>query len=248
VLEQNKDFARTVLQNVRIPITQRGGGVEILTEVPEGKLPPMVVDYQVGVPYSASVTLRSLGGAIRVENVKGELRVEALGDGDMTLTGVGRVRLAKSAGGSVAIEGAEGDEVSAETFRGRLQIASVRARTVELRSISGPVVVTDTLCDRCTINTVGGSIDFSGPLKADARYSLNTTSGDIRLMPTGTVSFDLDAMTAGTLVSEFQLRSGRSPAPSPGARGRILRGVYGTGSSILSLRSFTGNVSVLRKQ
>jgi DUF4097 and DUF4098 domain-containing protein YvlB len=246
VLEANKEYARTVLQNLRVRMTERGGGVDILTEVPEGRLPPIEVNYQIGVPYSASVTLRNFGGKIRVENVKGELRVEAFGGGDMTLSGVGRVRLAKSVG-NLAIEGAEGDDVTAETSLGRLQVANVRARWVELRSISGAIAVSDTLCDRCTLTTASGAIDFSGPLKPDGRYSLNTQTGDIRLTPTGNVSFDLEAMTGGKLTSEFQLRSGRTPPPSPGAQRRILRGVVGAGSSIIWLRSFGGDVSILRK-
>lgn len=246
VRESNKEYARTVLQNVRVQVTERGGGVEVLTEVPEGRLPPIEVNYAIGVPFGASVTIRNFGGAIRVDNVKGELRAEAFGGGDMTLSSVGRVRMAKSFAGNVSIEGAEGDDVKAETYGGRLQVARVRARSVELSSIGGAIIVTDTLCDRCIINTVSGSIDFSGPLRAEGRYSLNTQTGDIRLTPTGEVSFDLEAMTGGTLTSDFPLRPGRTPAPAPGAQRRILRGIAGTGSSILSLRSFAGNISIRR--
>jgi hypothetical protein len=247
VLDPNKEYARTVLQNLRVQITERGGGVEILTEVPEGRLPPILVNYAIGVPFASSVTIRSFGGAIRVDNVKGELRAETFGGGDMTLSAVGRVRAAKSVAGNVVIEGAEGDDVNAETYGGRLQVRDVRARSVELRSISGAIIVTDSLCDRCTINTVSGSIEFSGALKPEGRYSLNSQSGDIRLAPAGNPSFDLEAMTAGRLMSDFPLRPGRTPAPAPGAQGRILRGIVGSGSSILSLRSFTGNVSILRR-
>ena len=247
VLEPNKEYARTVLQNLRVRVTERGGGVEVLTEVPEGRLPPFVVNYVIGVPYASNVSFRSYGGAIRVENVKGELRAEAYGGGDMVLSSVGRIRVAKSVAGNVSIAGAEGDDVTAETLTGRLQIREVRARSVELRSISGGVFASDLLCDRCAINTVNGNIELTGPLKPEGRYSLNTQSGDIKLTPTGTVSFDLEAMTSGNLTNEFPLRRTSAPAPAPGAQRRFLRGVVGSGSSILSLASFTGNVSILRK-
>jgi hypothetical protein len=199
VAEPNKDFARTVLQNIRVQVTERGGGVEVLTEVPEGRLPPTVVDYAIGVPYRTQVSVRSnSGGAIRVANVKGELRLEAFGGGDMTLSSVGRVRIAKAVVGSVTIEGAEGDDVNAETFGGRLQVRNIVARSMELRSISGAIAVADTLCD-------------------------------------------------GTLTNEFPLKAGKAAPPSPAVRGTIQRGVFGSGSTILSVRSFTGNVSILRR-
>jgi hypothetical protein len=165
----------------------------------------------------------------------------------MTLSAVGRVRVAKSVAGNVTIAAAEGDDVNAETFGGRLQVREVRARSVELRSISGGVFANDLLCDRCAINTVNGGIELTGPLKPEGRYSLTTQSGDIRLIPSGSVSFDLEAMTSGNLTNEFPLRPSRAPAPAPGAQRRFMRGVFGSGSSILSLASFTGNVSILRK-
>ena len=225
---------------------ERGGGVEVLTEQPTVRV-PMQVDYAIEVPFATSVTLRSFGGPIRVADVKGELRIEASGGGDMTLSSVGRVRTAKSAAGNVTITNAEGDEVNAETLLGRLVVRDVKARSVELRSIGGPITIVDTLCDRCTANSVSGSIEFSGPLKPGGRYTLNSNAGDIRFIPSGGVGFDLEAMTSGALNNDYPLRTGRTAAPAPGSQARILRGIFLDGSAILSLRSFTGNVSLIRK-
>ena len=164
-----------------------------------------------------------------------------------SLPSVGRVRTAKSAGGNVTITGAEGDEVNAETFLGQLVVRDVKARSVELRSIRGPITIVDTLCDRCTANSTNGSIEFSGPLKPEGRYTLNSNEGDIRFIPAPGVGFDLEAMTSGTFNNDFPLRTGRKTAPAPGSQGRIFRGVFMDGSAILSLRSFTGNLSLIRK-
>jgi hypothetical protein len=248
VRETNREYARMVLQNVRVQITERGGGVEVLTEIPEGKLPPLLVDYVIGVPLQASVSLRSWGGEVRVANIKGELRAEKFAAGDMTLSSVGRIRLAKSVAANVIIEGAEGDDVEAETLVGRLQVRDVRARTVELNSVNGPIVATDVSCDRCALNSVSGAIEFSGPLKADGRYTMYSNSGDIRLFPTGPVGFDLEAIAGGNLVNElpFKLKTDRA-APAPGTRQRVVRAVSGNGSAILSVRTVTGNISILKK-
>jgi putative adhesin len=246
VQEANRDFARTVLQNVQVRVTERGGGIEVLTEQPTVRT-PIAVDYTIEVPMATSVSIRSFGGPISVGAVKGELRIEASGGGDMTLSSVGRVRNAKSAAGNVTITGAEGDEVNAETLLGRLVVRDVKARSVELRSIGGPITIVDTLCDRCTANSVNGSIEFSGPLKPEGRYTLNSSGGDIRFIPSPGVGFDLEAMTSGTFSNDFPLRTGRTAPPAPGSQGRIFRGVFMDGSAILSLRSFTGNVSLIRK-
>ena len=217
--------------------------MEVLTEVPSGRTPPIVVDYEVSLPMAASVSLRTFRGVVRVANVKGELRAESFG-GDMSLSSVGRVRNAKAFQGNLTISGAEGDEVSADTLGGALQVRNISARTMELRSVGGAILIADAQCDRCTVNSVGGNIEFEGALRPNGRYNLNSQSGDIRLVTPGTVGFNLEAMTSGVKRSDFPLRQTGGSAPSGG---RILRGSYGDGSAILSLRSFTGNVSVVKK-
>ena len=195
------------------------------------------------LPATADITLRTLRGVIRVDNVKGELRAESFG-GDMTLSSVGTVKNAKAFQGNLTISGAEGDELNGSILEGTLQVRNVNARTMELRSVGGHILLADVQCDRCTVNSVGGNIEFAGVLRRDARYNLNSNSGDIRLVTPGNIGFNLEAMTGGNIRSEFALR----PASGlPPASGRILRGSYGDGSAILSLRSFTGAVSVVRK-
>jgi hypothetical protein len=243
VREPNVEAARALLQNITIRIMERGGGVEVLTEVPGGRIPPIVVDYAVSLPTTADITLRTLRGVIRVDNVKGELRAESF-LGDMALSSVGTVKSAKALG-NLTISGAEGDELNGTTLSsGTLLVRNVHARTMELRSFGGHILLSAVQCDRCTVNSVSGNIEFTGVLRRDARYNLNSNSGDIRLITPGTVGFNLDAMTGGTIRNEFALRPASGPPP---ASERILRGSYGDGSAILSLRSFTGAVSVVKE-
>jgi hypothetical protein len=243
VREPNRDAARALLQNVNVRITERGGGVEVFTELPEGKNPPILVDYDITVPMAASVTVRSLGGTMRVANIKGEVRAEAVA-GHILLTSVARVRHAKAFTGNLVISGAEGDEVNADTLGGTMQLRNVRARTVELRTVSGVMELNDIDCERCTIASVSGSIDFASTLRRNARYSITTNSGGIRFVPDGTIGFDLEARTGGALRSDYQLK--QSSSPSPQVKGSVLQGTYGDGSAILSLRSFTGSITIVK--
>lgn len=241
VKDVNKDTARALLQNIVIRISERGGGVEVFTENPPGATTQILVDYEIAVPANSSVTLRS-SGSVRVNNLKGELRAEAF-YGHMVLTSVARIRQAKTYSGNLVVNGAEGDDIKAETA-GSLQIRNVRARNVELKSITGPLFVSDVDCDRCEISSISGEIDFTGGLRRNARYLLVTTSGNIRLVPDGVVGFDLEAVTSEKASIRYDYPLKLTPASAAG--GRIVRGTFGDASAIISLRSFTGNLSILK--
>jgi hypothetical protein len=124
-----------------------------------------------------------------------------------------------------------------------MQLRDVRARTIELNTINGSISANAVDCERCSFKTFGGDIDFSATLRRNARYVMESTKGDIRMVPEGNVGFDLDAISNNTRV-EFQLKT--TAAPSPGAAARIVRGSYGDGSAIISLSTFFGSVTVAR--
>lgn len=238
VRHPNPETARGMLANLGVRITERGGLVEAVTEG-RGS-----VDYTISLPMRASVGVKAIGGDIRITNVKGELRVETT-NGRVTMSGVGSVRKAKTFAGDVTISDADGEEINADTPGGTLQLRNSRARSVELGSVSGNVFVVDTRCDRCAVKTIKGNVEFVGPLTRNGRYELQSNDGNVRLVPTGNVSFDLEARTfGGKITSEFRL----TPDTTAPAREGILRGSYGAeGGAILSLTSFSGNVSIARK-
>jgi hypothetical protein len=106
VQASDPDAARAYLSNVIIRVTERGGGIEVFTEVPSTKMPPTLVDYDIAVPMNGSVSVRNQGNVF-VTNLKGELRADAF-VGSMVLTSVSRVRRAKTYSGDMWITGAEG--------------------------------------------------------------------------------------------------------------------------------------------
>jgi hypothetical protein len=245
VRHQDRDAGRAILSSITIRIIERGGLVEALTEVSGRGRQEVFVDYSVSLPTRASISLKTFGGTVRITNVKGEIRAEAP-SGDMILSSVGRVRKAKTFGGNMTITDAEGEEVIAETLGGTLVARNLKARTIELGTFTGDMLVTDALCERCALKSVSGDIEFAGPLTMGGRYELQSNSGDVRLIPSGKPSFDLEARSiGGRLHSDFQPLK---PNPTAPPQRGILRGSYGEGGgAILSLTSFTGNVSVIRR-
>jgi hypothetical protein len=78
---------------------------------------------------------------------------------------------------------------------------------------------------------------------------MQSHSGDIRLIPADNTGFDVDANTfSGDIRSDFQLRGGQvtdaSARPGPS---RSLRGAFGDASAILTLRSFNGDILIMRR-
>ena len=243
VLERNTEAASALLQNILIRISERGGGVEVFTELPDGNKTPTIIDYEIDLPTAASVTLRS-SGTIRVQNVRGELRAEAY-SGHMVLTAVSSVKQAKTWDGNLRITRSEGDEFHAETtLKGMLQLQGVRARSIELRTITGGIAATDVSCERCEFTSLSGPIAFSGMLRRNAHYIATSNSGEIRFAIDGAVGFDLEAIAPPTSirVGDFPLK--QTTAPPRGGANRILRGTYGDASAIMSLRTFTGSITI----
>lgn len=244
VREPNAEAAAALLQNIVIRISERGGGVEVFTELPDGNATPTIVDYEIDVPAAASVTLRS-SGTIRVSNVRGDLRAEAY-IGHMLLTSVSRVKQAKTYDGNLRITRSDGEEVHAETtLKGMLQLQGVRARSIELRTLTGGIEATDVSCERCEFSSLSGAIDFTGALRRNAHYIVTSNSGDIRFAIDGALGFDLEAISQTSIrTGDFPLR--QTTAPSRGVGNRIVRGTYGDASAILTLRTFKGNISITK--
>ncbi len=243
VLEKNPDAASALLQSIVIRISERGGGVEVFTELPDGNKTPTIVDYEIDLPAAAGVTLRS-SGTIRVQNVRGELRAEAY-SGHMVLTAISRVKQAKTYDGNLRITRSDGEEIHAETtLKGMLQLQGVRARSIELRTITGGIAVTDVGCERCEFKSLSGPIAYAGALRRNAHYIVESFSGDIRFAIDGAIGFDLEAIAPPTSLNLGDFPIKQTTAPARGGATRILRGTYGDASAIMTLRTFTGSISI----
>jgi len=244
VRHPDQAVARSILEKVTVRITERGGFVEVLTELPDRNTAPVFVDYRIALPVNTNVSLRTWGGPVRVTNIRGEFRIDAFA-GDVTLSAVQRIRNAKAFTGNLTISDADGEDVTAETSIGTLQVRNVQARTLELTSVGGPILLADVQCDRCTMNSVGGDIEFAGALKPGGRYEMRSQSGNIRLIPTGPTGFDVEVQTlSGKIDTDFPLKQ---DAQSPRTGSRQLYGTYGDGAAIVSMRSFFGSVSIIRR-
>jgi DUF4097 and DUF4098 domain-containing protein YvlB len=240
--------AKALLQGIEIQVAERSGLVEVRTEFPRRRNWSGGVDYTVALPNTANVAVRTVNGDLRLTNVRGELRAETV-SGDVIASALGRVRSLKTVSGDLQVSDAQGDDVAFQTVSGDVLVRNARGRSVELEGVSGDLRFTDVEFDRANMRTISGDIEYTGRLARSGRYDLQSHSGDIRLTPVGNTGFDLDASTfSGDVRSDFQL-SGSQGADAAGRRGgtRTMRGTVGDASAILTLRSFNGDVILIRR-
>jgi DUF4097 and DUF4098 domain-containing protein YvlB len=249
VRHPNESEAKALLQAIEVRIEERNGNVEVRTDYPRRNWSGGV-DFTVSLPREANVILRSVSGNIRVSNINGDFRAETI-SGDLQTTAVRRIRQAKSISGDVEIADTDAEDLAASTISGTLVARGVKARSVDLQSVSGDLRLTDVESDRTFVKSISGNIDFSGSLSRNGRYEFQSHSGDVRVSPLGSPGFSLEASTfSGDLRSDYALTLQGNPPNTPvgrGRNGRVVRATFGDGGALLTLQSFSGNITVVKR-
>jgi DUF4097 and DUF4098 domain-containing protein YvlB len=175
------------------------------------------------------VSLESVSGTVRVANG-------------------GRVASAKSISGNVEVTETDIDgSLAASSASGNIVLRRVKARQLDVGSISGSVILDDVECPRVDAQSVSGDVRFGGPLARNSRYELSSHSGNIHLTVSPGTGFEVEATSfSGSVRSDFSLDQSGDPR-GPGRRQRSVRGVFGDGSAILELTTFSGNIVISKR-
>jgi DUF4097 and DUF4098 domain-containing protein YvlB len=245
--------AQHLLNEMRIDVVETGARVEVRTQYPRNRRNYSgSVDYTITMPSGGSAVLRSVSGDVRVTNVRGELRAESV-SGNMVTSGATHLSLVKTVSGDIEVTdaAAEGD-VTVSTVSGNLTARGLKARAVDLSSVSGDVLLTNVTTERATVKTVSGGVEYSGPLTRNGRYEMTAHSGDIRLSVSQTSGFELEATTFnGDVRSDFPLTLRYGTDDQGGGRrnrvNRSIRGSYGDASAIVNLKSFSGDIVITKR-
>ncbi len=246
--------AREMLGLVTVDIAERGGRAEVRARYPSGDERPrgrrnanVSVAYNIAVPSGARVSAKSISGNISVRDVDGELTLESV-SGNVTTAGSGRVALAKSISGNVEISGAtvEGS-LDASSVSGTVTLRKTSVGRLSLSAVSGNLVLQDVACGRVDLQTVSGNVEITGPLQASGRYDIHSHSGDIRITVSGDTGFELDATSfSGDIRSDLPLQGQDTSQRGRRGPGRAVRGVYGNGSAVLDISTFSGGIVIAR--
>ncbi len=127
----------------------------------------------------------------------------------------------------------------------------MKARGLQLGSVSGDVEVSDVTCDRLDAKSVSGNLEVSGTLAKSARYNLNSHSGTVRLILSGNTGFELNASTfSGSVHTDVPLTIGGDSDRNNRRRfmsDRSMRGTYGDGSAVITVRTFSGDIVITKR-
>ncbi|OLT27574.1 hypothetical protein BJF83_18425 [Nocardiopsis sp. CNR-923] len=170
------------------------------------------VDYDVTVPEGTEVTVSTVSGRIRVENVDGLLDLSStsgnvvvngnVGDvaasstsGGLELSGVEGSVEAETASGRVLASGA-GESLSAQSVSGTVEVSNFAARVVNAASTSGPVVVGGGFTS-AEVSTTSGSVEVATEDAFDW-LSVDSTSGTVRVrVPEGVYAVTGESTSGG---------------------------------------------------
>ena len=256
VRHRDAEQGKRLLEALRIDINNFNGRVEVRTIYPRrgsfGNNVSASVDYVISVPVAAAVSLKSISGSISVAGVKGEVRAETV-SGDVNVTATPNVAIAKTISGDVTARdiGAETTLVLS-TVSGTVIGTGLKVRALEAGSVSGDVRLVGSEVDRLEAKSVSGNIEFDAPLAKGGRYEFTSHSGNVRIVLAGNTGFELDADTfSGSVRSEVPVTLRTMGRTESGSRSRgsskAIRGSFGDASAILSIRSHSGSVVILKK-
>jgi len=264
---RNRDEAeaKRQLALVDVQVVEGAGRAEVRTVYPRMEYgrdrrhhsrSHVAVDYNVTMPVGARLTVKSVSGNVQITNTKGEIRAESV-SGGVKVDSAQRLFHAKSVSGDVEISSARGDtELSAESISGRVTARDVKARILDLGTVSGDVVMNDISCERANVRSISGSLDYAGQIAKTGRYELKSHSGNVRFLLLTPGGFELDANSfTGNIRSDLPIelrgvmqeqQTGRGRGGRMGI-GRKIQGVHGDGSAVIEITTFSGDIVITKK-
>jgi len=195
--------------------------------------------------------VKSVSGNVKVSAVQGAVRAETI-SGTVTTASTPRLEAAKSVSGDVDLTDASADsDLNASSVSGMIRAKGLKARALDLGTISGDVLLSNVSCDRLGVRSVSGNVEYAGVLAKNGRYDINSHSGTIRLTLSSNVGFELNANSfSGSLRSDLPLTIGPTTARTDRRRpgpGHSTHAVFGDGSAMLTIRTFSGDIVISKR-
>ena len=142
-------------------------------------------------------------------------------------------------------------DLSISSVSGSVHARNVKAHGLDLGSVSGDVVVSDVACDRLNAKSVSGGFEYTGTIARGGVYDVNVHSGTVRFTLANPSGFELTANTfSGSIRSDLPLTIGGdrdSNVRRRGVNNRSIRGTFGDGSAMLTLRTFSGDIVIAKR-
>jgi hypothetical protein len=216
-------------EKVEIDQSQSGNRIDLVSHLLQGSDENAgFVEYQVQVPPSASLTLRSGHGSIHAEKLHGDLAVEG-------------------AEAKTEIVDCGDGHVHVRTLNGSVILNNIRNGHVEVSSLGGDVVMNGVDGPYLQVDSNSGKIEYIGDFGDGGVYSFTSHSGNIDAMAPAYASIDVEARsTQGPVESDFSLEPKHAPFLVRG--GSAFYGTLGKAASSVKLFSFSGKIHLKKRQ
>ncbi|HEX4932821.1 MAG TPA: DUF4097 family beta strand repeat-containing protein [Gemmatimonadaceae bacterium] len=248
------DEARAMLPLVNVDFTERGGRAEARVAYPHDgqertrRHMNVSVNFTVSAPEGTRITVKTLSGHITASDIKGDLSLVST-SGHVTISNAGRISEARSTSGHVEVTATTTETpLELSSVSGNIVVRQVKAPRMELETVSGRVLMEEVDVPRIDAQSIAGPIEFTGRLARNGRYDFNSHAGNVRLVLVGDTGFEFDANSfSGSVQSDFTLKEESGPEDRNRSRRRSLQGVFGDGSALVDVTTFSGSVVLTRK-
>jgi DUF4097 and DUF4098 domain-containing protein YvlB len=217
--------------NVQVDTEQAGNRIEIATHRGNvNSLDALKTDYEISVPSSSELQVRTDSGNVTVENVHGDMSFDTVA-ADLALQDVEGYLVIKSIGGSL--------------------VCTRCAGRLDATSISGNFQLMQPLMDNVRVQTSSGNILFDGGFMNRGIYVLKNYSGTIEVRFSNKDSFDVNATSLyGNVINEAPVTADRHsmPAPRGSTFAKSLFGSMNDGHAKVELSSFSGTIKIMKRE
>ena len=189
------------------------------------------IQFEIRVPSSYNLSLRTSGGNIEIENVKGKINGETSG-GNLDFTGLNGDVSMSTSGGNVTIKKSDGN-FKLETSGGNMIAESITG-PLHMETSGGNIDITG-LDGKVDASTSGGNVHAS--LKSNKGVDLSTSGGNISVKLPKTVTAHVKAEASGGDVTCDLEFSGR-------IKDGTMNGKINGGGELIKLETSGGDIII----
>lgn len=140
--------------------------------------------------------------------------------------------------------------VHVRSMGGPVKLTNINHGHLEVSSVSGPVDMTNVTGPKVEVNTTSGKITYAGNFGTNGDYLFTNHNGDIDVFVPANVSVDIAARSLkGSVENDLQVAP-KLHAPGFAAQNdgvRALSGTVNSGGSSVQIRSFSGKIRVKKQ-
>ena len=226
----------------RLEFDVDGNKTEISVKIPEGRGKRDVdAELEIYVPKRSSLSIETISAPIDIAKVSGDIEAQSV-SGSVDVIGIGGSAEIETVSGGIEVKGnLENAELA--SVSGSIDVKGVSGR-VEAATTSGSIKVNESDLEYLELESVSGSVEYSGSVHQSGSYELNSFSGSVKMVLSGTVnaSFDMESFS-GSIENEFGKEPEKSSKFTPET---TLSFTMGKGGADISIETFSGSIHLLK--